>query len=175
MTAVEPMDFSSYTLGTRHDPILMDRSEDVRSACLALARQARRSIIITSRQLDPLVYNNSDFGVAIRDFALSSRNARLRILVSDTGPAIHSGHRLIDLSQRLSSFIEIRIPDQQQTRYNSAFVVVDSCAYLFREQSDLYAAQCCFGDRKFSDELSRQFENMWETALPDLNLRRLQI
>lgn len=173
MTPVEPMDFSDYHLGQQHDPITLDRSEDVRQACLALVRQAQRNVILFSRHLDARLYNNAEFTTAVRDFILSSRYAQLRVLVQDVAPALQSGHRLIDLSQRLSSFIEIRVPEKQFSSYNRAFMVVDGSGYLYREQADLYLADCCFGDRKFSDELGHKFEEMWESASPDPNLRRM--
>ncbi len=173
MAAVEPMDFSSYRLGQQHEALSLDQSEDVRQAGLALIRQARREVIVISRHLDPGLYNNTEFATAVRDFVVNNRYARLRVLVRDADPAVRSGHRLIELSQRLSSFIEIRIPDQQFDGYNSALLVVDAEGYLYREQADLYHAQCSFADRKFSDGLCHQFEEMWDSSHPDMNLRRM--
>ena len=173
MTIEDPIDFSQYSLGQQHELISLDQSEAVCQASLALVRQAQRSVIIISRQLDARLYNNSEFTTAVRDFTLSSRHARLRILVQDSGPAIQSGHGLIELSQRLSSFIEIRIPDHQHANYNYAFLVVDAGGYLYREQADLYTAHCSFADRKYADELSRKFEDIWESSQPDVNLRRM--
>ncbi len=173
MTPVEPMDFSSYSIGQPHDTITLEQSEDVRQAGLALIRQAQRNVIVISRHLDADLYNNSEFATAVREFVLNNRYARLRILVRDAGPAVRSGHRLIELSQRLSSFIEIKVPDPQFDSYNSAFLVVDAGGYIFREQADIYHAQCSFADRKFSEGLSHQFEEMWESSQPDANLRRM--
>ena len=173
MATVEPIDFSSYRLGQQHEMISMDQSQDVCQASLALVRQAQREVVVISRHLDAGLYNNAEFTTAVREFVLNSQYARLRILVRDPGPAVRSGHRLIELSQRLSSFIEIRIPDQQFDSYNSAFLLVDSTGYLYREQADLYHAQCSFADRHFCNELSHQFEAMWESARPDANLRRM--
>jgi len=169
------MDFSPYRLGQQHDPISLDHSRDVRQACLALVSQAQRNVILMSRHLDARLFNTSEFATAVRNFVLGSRYARMRILVQDPGPAIQSGHRLIELSQRLSSFIEIRIPERQFASYNRAFLVVDACGYLYREQADLYIAECSFADRKFSDELGHPFEEMWESSQTDPSLRRMLI
>ncbi len=173
MAQAEPLDFSLYDFEHKHDPLNLDRSDAIRNAGLALVRLARRSVIIVSRNLDERLYNNAEFITAVREFTLSSRHARLRILVRDSAPAVHAGHRLIELSQRLSSFVEIRNPDHQFASYNSAFLVADTAGYVYRELSDQYQAQCCFSDRKYSDELSRQFKDMWENSQPDINLRRM--
>ena len=173
MPSEEPQDFSQYLLGQKHELINLARSDEVYQASLALLHQAQRSVIVVSRNLDPRLYNNSEFTTAVRQFSLRSRHARLRILVRDSSPAVKSGHRLIELSQRLSSFIEVRVPDKQHSNYNSALMVVDNTGYLFRDQADMYTAQCSFADRIYSREISRKFDDMWDNALPDINLRRM--
>ncbi len=173
MPSDEPQDFSQYLLGQKHELINLDLATEVYQASLALLNQAQRSVIVVSRTLDTRLYDNSEFTTAVRQFALRSRHARMRIIVRDSSPAVKAGHRLIELSQRLSSFIEVRVPDQQHANYNSAFMVVDTTGYLFRDQADLYNAQCSFADRNYSREITRKFDDMWEHAVPDINFRRM--
>jgi hypothetical protein len=173
MPSEEPQDFSQYPLGQKHELINLERSEEVYQASLALLHLAQRSVIVVSRNLDSRLYNNSEFTSAVRQFALRSQYARVRILVRDSSPAVKSGHRLIELAQRLSSFIEVRVPDIQHSNYNSAFMVVDSTGYLFRDQADMYTAQCSFADRNYSREITRKFDDMWEHAIPDINFRSM--
>jgi len=137
-----------------------------------MARQATHSIDIVSRHLDPKMYDNSDFCEAVRQLIVGSRRARVRVLLRHVDATIKRGHRLLTLSQRVSSFIEMRVPAKEFDEYNAAFLIVDTAGVIYRTNSDRFEGTANFNDPRAARDLSHQFEEMWQTASPDANLRR---
>lgn len=166
------VDFSAFEIGAAHEPVEVDTSDAVREASLALVRQARREVMIMSRHLDAVLFDNTETTTALREFVLQSRRTRLRILVKDPAPAVRAGHRLIDLCQRLSSFAEIRVPAPEFGNYNAAFLVADGRGVVHRGLADRYEATVAFSEPGLAGECVRQFDEMWETARSDPSLRR---
>ena len=101
------IDYSEIVLGQFHEPIELSGSEAQRRASVALTIQARRSVDIFTRDLDKKIYDRKDFLDGLQNLAVNSRGV-IRILVKDSSKAVKYGHRIISLSQRLTSFIEIR-------------------------------------------------------------------
>jgi hypothetical protein len=175
MAALHDPDFSRLQLGREHPPLEVEGSARVREACLALISQARREVLIMSRQLDRALFDNTQTSRALRDFILQSRRTHLRVLLKDPEPARRHGHRLIELAQRLSSYAEIRVPAPEHHAFNAAFVVADQQGVVHRSLADRYEATVSFADRHLAGECVRQFEEMWETARGDAGLRRLHV
>ncbi len=167
--------FESLELGEDKHPVYVDTSAQVKEASVALVEQSRRTVEIVSRHLDPAVYDNAEFVLALRRFLLDSSRARVHIIVMDSKPIVTSGHRLIDLAQKLSSYMEIRKPDRKHANYNCAFLLADRTGSVVRQLADRFEGVVNFGDRRSASELGETFDEMWAHAEPDPNLRRLRI
>ena len=168
----DPSDFEHFTLKEDSQAVVTDTSEACRLATLSMVRQATRSIEIVSRQLDPQIYDNRDFCEAVTQLVTTSRRVRVRALLRYTEPVVKHGHRLVTLSHRLSTFIEMRVPAREFDEYNAAFLIVDGAGVIYRTLSDGVEATINFNGARMAQELSRQFESMWQSASPDANLRR---
>jgi hypothetical protein len=171
----QPSDFERFVLKKDAQSVAIDSSEECRLAALSMVRQAARSIDIVSRQLDPQMYDNEDFCEAVSQLVVGSRRAQVRVLLRYTDPVIKHGHRLVTLSQRLSSFISLRIPAKEYDEYNAAFLIVDGAGVIYRTLSDTFNGTANFNDPRKAQELTRQFEEMWQTATLDANLRRAHL
>lgn len=148
-------------------------SEDNRQAALQLVTQARRSLAIFSRDLEPAIYNTADFVTAVQQLALRSRYSRIRMVVIDPLPAVTDGHRLIELTRRLSSYMEIRRPSEDHAKLAEAFLITDDTGLLYRPLAARYEG---FADPDNPFEAStrlRRFDEIWETAEPEPEFRRL--
>jgi hypothetical protein len=168
----KPSDFEQFALKEDSQAVVIDSGEACRLAALSMVRQAARSIDIVSRQLDPQMYDNRDFCDAVARLITASRRARVRALMRHVEPVVKHGHRLVSLSHRLSSFIEMRVPAREFDEYNAAFLIVDGAGVIYRTLSDGFEATVNFNGARMAQELSRQFESMWQSASPDANLRR---
>jgi hypothetical protein len=170
-----PSDFERFVLKEDSESVDIDTSEACRLAAVSMARQAARSIDIVSRQLDPQMYDNGDFCDAVRNLVVGSQRARVRALLRHTDSVTKSGHRLVNLAQRLSSFIELRVPAREYNEYNAAFLIVDGTGLIYRRHADRFDASVNFNDPHMAQELARQFNEMWQTAVSDVNLRRTSL
>ncbi|MGB1884072.1 MAG: acyltransferase [Gammaproteobacteria bacterium] len=140
-----------------------------------MAEQSSRYIDIVSRHLDPPAYDNDQFVAAVKRLALSSKHARIRIMIIDARPLITTGHRLIELASRLPSFIEIRAPGRQHRGFNEAILLVDNLAYIHRQFSDHFEGQANFSDRRVGASLRERINDMWARGVPETRFRRLHI
>ncbi len=168
-------EFETLELGEVREPIGVDSAIQIRDASVALVAQCRHSVEIVSRHLDPAVYDSTEFLSALRRFVLDSRRARVHILIMESKPVVASGHRLVDLAQQLSSYIEIRKPDKKHAGYNCAFLLADRVGSIHRQLADRFDGVVNFGDRRTATELAETFDEMWTHAEPDPDLRRLRI
>ena len=175
MAVDEHPDFSSYDFGRDHPPIEVDSSAAIFDACLALFSKARREVVIMSRNLDPQIFNNPETGEALRRFLLSSSRARLRVLIKEPESVARRGHRIVDLAQRLPSFVEIKVPANEFSNQNTAFVVVDGTGVVLRSLADRFEASVSFADKLQARELLRQFDEMWQSAVSAPSLRRISL
>jgi hypothetical protein len=167
--------FATMILGRSPGVVEVATSREGRLAATALAGQARRSIEIVTRALDPALYDDADFVEAVKRLATTSRQARIRVLVQDPLPAVRRGHRLLGLAARLPSFLSLRVPARQHRDYNRAFLVADATGCLDRELADRFEGAVRFADPGRCRALLRDFEDMWEVseAHPDLRQMRL--
>ncbi len=162
-------------LGKDSGPIALRYREENRAAALALVRQARRSLYMISRDLDPLIYDTTEFVDTVKELATRSRYSEIQILVQETDIIIRQGHRLIELMRRLTSRIEIRVPDKEDSEYNEAIFMVDDVGYIRRELADRYEGVVDFNAPLQVRNMAKIFRDMWERGAPDPNLRRLHI
>ncbi len=160
-------------LGTSDREISVATSLEQRALCAAMASQCRRSLEIMSRRLDPPLYDTAEFAEALKQLAIRHRKARVRILVMDPEPIIRQGHRLLELAGRLSSFIELRVPSPEHQNCNEAFMIADGVGYIYRPLADRYDGKANFHHPAAARELTQRFDEIWEIAQLDPNLRKM--
>ena len=171
----ELLDFSQLTLGESHEAIPIGSSDEHRAVVLALAEQAKRSLHIFSWNLDRRVFDNQALIDAMTRLALASPRTRIEILLQDPQPAVRSGHRLVNLAQRLSSSIEIRRPAEEFKELNHCFVVADETGILVQEQASRYEAVANFSARKEAGDLMKTFRTIWQRSAPETEFTRFSL
>lgn len=171
-----PLDFDApRTLGETDREFELERAEELRLVLLELTQQARRTIDLVSRHFDPVLFDRDDYADALKQLVLGSSRAQVRLLVLDPAPIVSRGHRLVALAQRLSSFVQIRVPAPEHREFNEAWLVADKDGYAHRRFSDRYEATVNFHDPRLAVHLSNRFDELWHRAQPDPNLRRLHL
>lgn len=148
-------------------------SEDNCVAAAQLAANARRSLALFTRDLEQAIYDTEGFLNAVRQLALRSRYARIRIVVIDSTPAIKGGHRLIELARKLSSYIELRRPSEEHAKLSDTFLISDDTGLLYRPVASRYEG---FADPQNAFEARARlhgFDDIWEQAESEPEFRRL--
>lgn len=168
-------DISNYKLGENSEDIVLNSMDDNRAAILTLLKQANRSLDIFSRDMDPRLFDNSDFTMAVRDMVLRSQHVRVRILVNEPDRAIKYDHRLIHAARQMTSYIEIRKTHDDYAMNPSAFVLFDQRALVYRTVATHYDGTANFNDPRKAGELLQFFNEAWEHSRQYTEFRRLYI
>lgn len=162
-------------LGDTDQELSIDTREENRAAALSLVSQARRNLVIMSHDLDPLIYSNQVFIDALSALARRSRHTQIQILIRGSAAIVRDGHRLIPLSQRLSSSIHIRNIHRDFSRFNEAFLIADRTGILHRPKADLYEGKVSFRAPLKARELLDTFNTIWDISAADPELRRISL
>lgn len=149
--------------------------DQCRAGVLEIAKLARYRLAIMSPDLEPAIYSTPEFRDEVRRIARTSRFALVRILVRDPRRAVRESHLLVELSLQLATYVQIRIPDSDDEQRSDAFVIADDDAILYRPEAEVATGVIEIEGSALARERLRNFERLWERALPDPNLRRLGI
>jgi len=156
-------------------PLLLADRSSIRAAAVQLADQARRELLIVSRDLDPDLYDQRPFLDAVRRLALATPRTPVRVLVTEPRIPVSGGHRLIELTRRLSSRISIRrIGDDFRDQADS-FLVADARGYCLHRVADRHTARMELDAPREARRLCATFEQIWEQSDGDSELRRLYL
>ena len=155
--------------------IEFETREELRDLASQILSRTTHTLDITSRHLDPGIYDDDAFIDGVKTLALQNRGARIRIVINDLAPVIARGHRLLDLAQRLPSFFAVKVPGSTHKNFNEAVLIADNQAYIHRQFADLFEGTANLYDRGKARDLTSRFEDLWEKADFDPNLRRLNI
>ena len=167
--------FNDYKIGVNNKLLQLESFEENRQLATVMVQQARYTLDIISRLLDPLVFNSPEFIEAVRQMVTGNRQPKIRIIVFDPEAIVRNGHRLVDLAGSLSSFIEMRKASREFHSYNECLLLADNTAYMHRLNGERFEATANFNDRRQVKFFIDDFENMWSSAIPDPNLRRISI
>ena len=167
--------FENHTLGIEEDDIAISTSDEHKMAAIRMAQQIRRSVVIISRELDPLVYNLPEFVEAIKRSLLNNRRATVRVIVFEPQTIVRRGHLLLDLAANLPSFIEFRKAGKGYDNFNESLYIADETGYVYRTSAERFDGIINFNDKRKSKVLMDVFEEMWGRATPDSNLRKLSL
>jgi hypothetical protein len=167
--------FVELRLGISDIEIDLNSRAEARHATDLMVEQTRSCLEIFSRDLDPFIYERTFFIDAITRLCLQNRNNRVRFLVNDPVAAVRRASRLIELSRKLSSSIEIRQPHSDYLHYNEAFLVADECGLIHRDFSDRYEGTVNFYAPVEAARKLEYFKEVWERSTTCPEFRRLNL
>lgn len=163
-------------LGESRETLALDGRDAMKDASLALLVQARRKVRIFSHQLAGWCYNRPEVEEAIKQLGVRTPNPSCFILLQDNAKVIEEGHRLLHLSRRLTSKIQIQRPLRQDHRdHYQNFILVDDSGVLLQPIHTRPKASICFHNPVLVRELAAFFEAVWGESEPDSQLRELHI
>ncbi|WP_158885044.1 GNAT family N-acetyltransferase [Rhodanobacter sp. L36] len=146
------------------------------AARLKVLAGARHQLSIYLPMLDRDTYSSTDELDEVKRIAISGRAAQIRILLHDPAAALRHDHRLIALTQRLSSAVQVRVPvEEVDLAHTSTYLLNDAGGYLFLPEADRPQGRAALNDRASQVPLLQHFDDVWEraeiaTVLQALNL-----
>ena len=149
---------------------------DAQAVTDELLGAAKHKIWIYTRDLDHLLYDRQSALDQIKRVALSGRGAEVLILCHESGGAVRDGHRLLKLLARLSSYIHLRRPVLDEDRqYPSAFLLNDTGGFYVRTLGSRFEGEAETHAPGRQRTLRNYFEQVWQRAEPDIELRQLSV
>ena len=171
----EPNDVREYVLGKTDAEIALRSPSEFSDAANNMAEQAQQSIKLVTQQLDHHLFDNPDFAQALVRVANKSRYSQVMILLRDAAPAVREGHRLIELSQRFSSGIEVRRVSRDFSDRIDEYLIVDDNGMIFRANHERYRGVANYFDRSRLPQMLSDFKDQWENGTPEMQFRRLHL
>ena len=149
--------------------------EQAQAHALALLQQAQRSLCIYTPDLERWLYNHSSVQEACTQFLLANPKNRLRILLNDSTSAVKDGHRLLQLSRRLSSSLQIRKLNPGYNYEETAYLLADGNGLLLRPKLENTVGYALYNDPGQVRVLQTKFDQAWDVSVTDLDLRSLLV
>jgi hypothetical protein len=171
----EPSEIDSLRLGVDKDEVRLTGSDDVRATAVALASQARRTLLLHTFDLEARIYDRQPFVEAVSALVRRHPGACFDVLIQNVDRVVRDGHRLVELARRLGSSIQIRHCAQQYRGYSGTFLLVDNTGYLYRPLSSRYEGLASFNNAAEVARLGKYFREVWEHSDTNMELRRLYI
>ena len=165
----------SPVLGQDREVIVFDTPTQARALAAAMVAQGRRSALLFTRTLDPLLYDTAAFATGLSQLVRSFPQSYCQVLLQDPEGFAAQDHRLVSLAQALSSFIQLRVAPQEARDELQAFLTVDGLGYLRRPNSAVYEGNASFNDPREVRELEHRFGQWWEQGSDLIAARRLHI
>lgn len=131
----------------------------------ALATQARRSLAIYSRDLDPGLFDAPAVLDALRRLATRPGPVEIRVLLHDAAAPQHALSPLLPLAQRLPSVFAFReVHDPVDRAWPSAFVANDTGGWYFRPLGHRLEGEARLDEPARARQLQEEFVRTWERA-----------
>lgn len=168
----EPAPFS---LGGERQLQHFTTPEQAQAHALALLSQAQHSLCIFTPDLERWLYHHSSVQEACTQFLLANPRNRLRILLNDSTSAVKDGHRLLQLSRRLSSNLQIRKLNPAYSYDEHAYLLADGDGLLMRPKLEQIIGYALYNDPGQVRVLQNKFDQAWDVSVHDLELRSLLV
>jgi hypothetical protein len=160
---------------TSYGPHVLETRSEILEAGIAVAQAARRELLVFDRTLDLDLYNAQAFVEAVKRLALARPDAPVRVLLNHPEKGVQSANQIVGLAQRLTSRIAIRRLVDDLPGRPDAFLIGDERAYLKRPLAENSEGIADMYGRMEARRLRADFEQMWEHAETDIELRRLHL
>ncbi len=170
-----PHPWENATLGQDDQKHLITRASEQTECISQLCAQSSQQIDVFSYSLDPMVLNHRSIELQMSAFARKNRQSMIRLLIIDPLALQSVNHRLVSLSQNLSSFVSIRVvpDDYKNIPYN--YMLFDRYGYIYKSIHTQLEATVCFKDTLKVKELHKEFDEIWQLSRIASEFRALGI
>ncbi len=148
--------------------------DNLDEAVLAVSSLARRQLRIFCHSLEAEHYAQPRLLEIISELARKHRDSEVRVIICDDRPLREIRHPLVDLSQRLSSSVQIRIcRPEHYADFREYFLVADKEAIIAYGMNRSGRGWGGFNERAKAKEHSEQFDRLWHLSKPSAWLKKL--
>lgn len=162
-------------LGQDQEAWLFDSDDALRGLTDSVCGQARQRLWLYDRLLEHGLYDRLRLREIVSALARRHRLSDVRLLIHDDKPLVQRRHQLVELMRRLSSKIELRLVNPDYPNQEQPFLLADREALVMRHRFESPAGVARFAEPGHVKRLTEDFQRMWDTATPSLELRELPL
>ncbi len=144
---------------------------EARAAIHQVAARAQRLLSIYTPNLEPELYDQSEFLDVVKRLVLARPFAKVRVLVGEPGRASTDGQRFLAMARRLSSCIDIRNLPVRSGAPHCAYLIADERAIVYRLRADCWDGIADLDNAPVARLYLHEFDQLWDTCSPPENLR----
>ena len=137
--------------------------------------QANRRIWIMANAINAPLLRDEHFSQSILKLAKNNPQAQIRILLEEDKTGSGRFNPLINLAQRLTSFVEIRTLPSTAGKFQEWVTLVDFSAGIYRKTMATYTGFACYDNHLIARRLITKYEDHWQFAKESIEFRRLAI
>lgn len=143
---------------------LVAGTAEIRAAINEIVAKANRSLAILTPNLEPEIYEHDDFLVTLKRFVLAKSFARVRVLITEPEKAMKPGNQLVQMGQRLSSYIEFRNLDEELKPDIRAYCIADGDAVVYRADHRTGDGMVAQKSPEIARLYLHEFDDMWQAS-----------
>jgi hypothetical protein len=146
--------------------ILLTNFDEVLTATLKAAQSAKRVLSIYTSQLEPQLYEHNAFLDVLKSFLLARSYSRVRVLMQEPLNQAGNGSKLLAMSRRLTTFMELRPASPAVRSRNCGMLIADDKAIVYRPQVGNWEGVAGFNQTTVARLHLSEFDQMWMASLP---------
>jgi len=136
--------------------------------------QAQRRIWLICDNINSPILTDEFFNQSILKLVKYNSHAEIRILLKDDKTGVGYFNPVVNLAQRLSSFVEIRSL-RGNKKVSEMITTVDFTAGIYRKNLDSFTGFATYNNHLIAQRLQDNYEKHWQFAKPSMETRRLSI
>ncbi len=145
---------------------------EVRAAVHEISASAQRLISIYTPDLEPQLYDQTQFLEVIKHFVLTRNFAKVRVLLAEPTRVTRDVNRFVAMGRRLSSCIDIRYVAAHAPQRASAYLIADDRAIVYRMRADTWDGIADSNNPPVAKLYLQEFDTVWNaSAAEHHNLR----
>jgi sugar-specific transcriptional regulator TrmB len=149
--------------------------EEMREAAIQVVREASRRVSIFTHDLEPGIYDDSEFLEIIKRLVLSQTYARIRVLIANPSKAVKNGNDFVHLGRRLNTYIEFRHVREDLRTHTEAFCIADETALVYRLQAERWEGIADTHEPAVAELYSKMFDEIWLASETKMEFRQLGV
>lgn len=145
--------------------------DEMRTAFNRVAASAQRLMSIYTPDLEPELYDQTEFLDIVKRFVLGRNFAKVRVVLGDGARLLRDGNRFVAMGRRLTSYIDIRILHEKLPQRAASYIIADDRAIALRTATRNWAGVADFNNPPIARSHLAEFDAVWLANQPEPVLR----
>lgn len=158
--------------GKQGERRVLSSKDEIKAAIIDATSNASRALAILTPDLEPEIYDQTDFLDVLKRFILARSFARVRVLITQPSRSLTAGNQFVAMAHRLNSYIELRHLKPEIGERQDAFFIADEKAIVYRTHADSWDGMSDPCEPAVARYYLEAFDELWHACATEAELRR---